>query len=350
MDAEATSPPIIAIEPPTLAAHLPGDSLPSGVPATATSTNTATAAVSGTVLGGTVPDGIMPPAAVNVLPPSAATIAVTGDSFENHGGLGRGRGRGRGRGGGGRGGRQAGAKNYRNGILIDIIDELRPFGNNMWELVAQRYKELSEEDVLRDVKDLKDHWVKKLCNNFKKPTGRTGDAGDRINRCIVIEREIQAQTEAGVLGASSGEDGANDDADSSGVDDLYFSGRDNEDEDDGFDVLGRTTSGTAGGGLTTAESDLTGSGSTQQKSSDTRRSRSRSATPVITRISGGKTKNSSNRDRASVTRSIQDLTTLMSERMRGNNDNDANITTTMQMMQQSQMQMQMQLVEMQKQG
>ena len=56
MDAEATSPPIIAIEPPTLAAHLPGDSLPPGGPATATSTNTAAAAVSGTVLGGTVPD------------------------------------------------------------------------------------------------------------------------------------------------------------------------------------------------------------------------------------------------------------------------------------------------------
>jgi hypothetical protein len=42
-----------------------------------------------------------------------------------------GRGRGRGRGGGGRGGRPVGAKNYKNGLLVDIIDELRPFGNNM---------------------------------------------------------------------------------------------------------------------------------------------------------------------------------------------------------------------------
>ena len=216
MDTDATSPPTIASVPPTLVALLPGDSLPSRVPAAAASSTTAAPAVSGTVPGGTVPGGIMPRAAVNVLPPVAATIAVTGDSFKD-----RGRG-----GGGGHGGRQAGAKNYRNGILIDIIDELRPFGNNMWELVAQRYKELSGEDVLRDVKDLKDHWVKKLCNNFKKPTGRTGDAGDRINRCIVIERNIQAQNEAGVMGASSGEeDGANEDADSSGLDDLSFSGR-----------------------------------------------------------------------------------------------------------------------------
>jgi len=307
-------------------------------------------------------------------PPVAATIAVTGGSSFDVPPPPRmppGRGRGRGRGGGGRGGRPVGAKNYKNGLLVDIIDELRPFGNNMWELVAQRYKEGSGEDVLRDVKDIKDHWVKKLCNNFKKPTGRTGDAGDRINRCIVIERNIQAQNEAGVMGASSGEeDGANEDADSSGLDDLSFSGRDNEDEDDGLDV-GRTAStmptafstagsafgtagmafGTGGGGLTTAESDLTESGSTKQKSSDARRPRSRSATPVITSVSGGKTKNSSNRDRASVTKSIQELTTVMSERMRGNsgNNNDG-MTATMQMMQQSQMQMQMQLVEMNKQG
>ena len=132
----------------------------------------------------------------------------------------RGRGRGPGRGGGhgrghsgrgsttGRGGRQSGVRNYRNAILIDIIDDVRPIGNNGWELVAQRYLEASGEDDPREVKDLKAHWVNKLCNNFKKPTGRTGEAGGCINRCIEIEHQIQIQiqTDAAIYGALSGEE------------------------------------------------------------------------------------------------------------------------------------------------
>jgi hypothetical protein len=48
--------------------------------------------------------------------------------------------------------------------------------------------------------------VRKLCNNFKKPTGATGENGDRIQRCIEIERRIQGKTSSGILGASSGEE------------------------------------------------------------------------------------------------------------------------------------------------
>ena len=78
-------------------------------------------------------------------------------------------------------------RNYRNAILIDIIDDIHPICNNHWELVLQRYLEASGEDDPREVKDLKAHRVNKLRNNFKKPTGRTSEMGDRINICIKIE-------------------------------------------------------------------------------------------------------------------------------------------------------------------
>jgi hypothetical protein len=68
--------------------------------------------------------------------------------------------------------------------------------------------------------------------------------------------------------------------------------------------------------------------------------------------SGGKTKNSSNRDCTSVAKSIQSLTSVMADRIAsgGNNEMGGFATMQLQMMQQSQMQMQMQLVEMKEQG
>ena len=48
--------------------------------------------------------------------------------------------------------------------------------------------------------------MQKLCNNYKKPAGVTGEIDDRINRCIEIDRRIQQSTNLGMLGASSGED------------------------------------------------------------------------------------------------------------------------------------------------
>jgi hypothetical protein len=65
--------------------------------------------------------------------------------------------------------------------------------------------------------------VKKLCNNFKKPTGRTGENGDRIARCIEIERRIQEAANAAILGVSSAE-----------------SEHEDEDEDDDIEAIGRS--------------------------------------------------------------------------------------------------------------
>ncbi len=47
--------------------------------------------------------------------------------------------------------------------------------------------------------------MRKLCNNFKKPTGRPGDNLDRIFHCLKIECQIQHKANAAILGATSGE-------------------------------------------------------------------------------------------------------------------------------------------------
>ena len=105
----------------------------------------------------------------------------------------------------GRRGRAAGIKNYKNDVLIPIIERLLPQGTEGWRQVATAYHSASRESDVRDAEALRDNWVKKLCNNFKKPTGRTGENGDRIARCIAIERRIQDAANAAILGVSSAE-------------------------------------------------------------------------------------------------------------------------------------------------
>ena len=66
-------------------------------------------------------------------------------------------------------------------------------GAEGWHLVALTYKEESKEEVLRLEDDIKKNCVKKLCNHFKEPTGRTGqDIKDRVARCISINCKIRA--------------------------------------------------------------------------------------------------------------------------------------------------------------
>ena len=73
-----------------------------------------------------------------------------------------------------------------------------------WSLLPTKK---SGEANLRSEDDLKRNWVRKLCNNMKKPTGRSGDGQtDRINRCIEIQRMILDKTSSGILGASSEDD------------------------------------------------------------------------------------------------------------------------------------------------
>jgi len=99
--------------------------------------------------------------------------------------------------------RRKGSVNYKNEALIKIIEGIMPNGEYGWDAVATAYQKVSNEEASRDTADLKKHWMRNLCNNMKKPTGGTGERGDRINRCIAIERKIMEKTNSGLLGFSS---------------------------------------------------------------------------------------------------------------------------------------------------
>ena len=102
-------------------------------------------------------------------------------------------------------GRPIGAPNYNNNILIQVVELYLPQGLEAWRAVAIAYQRESMEAVLRRGEDVRDNWNKKLCNRMMKPTGKPGVNNDRIFRCIEIERRIQDEAAAAILGAESAE-------------------------------------------------------------------------------------------------------------------------------------------------
>ena len=73
---------------------------------------------------------------------------------------------------GGRGGRVGGVPNYRNEILIEIVERHLPQGLEAWREVARQYQIETHELTLRRGEDLRDNWNKKLCNRMQKMTGK----------------------------------------------------------------------------------------------------------------------------------------------------------------------------------
>ena len=106
---------------------------------------------------------------------------------------------------GGCGGRSGGVSNYRNNILIEVVKLYLPQGLEAWRAVALAYQRESMEAVLCRGEDLRDNWNKKLCNRMQKLTSKPGENTHRIFRCIEIERRIQDEAAAAILGAESAE-------------------------------------------------------------------------------------------------------------------------------------------------
>ena len=85
-------------------------------------------------------------------------------------------------------GRSSGTPNYRNDVLINIVEQQLPQGLEAWRNVACLYQNASKENELRRGEDIRDNWVRKLC--------KSGDLTDRIYRCLAIERWIQRRASA----------------------------------------------------------------------------------------------------------------------------------------------------------
>jgi hypothetical protein len=99
-----------------------------------------------------------------------------------------------------------GSANYKNDLPIDIVAKILLNGEYGWQTVAIAYQEQSKENILCDSAEMKKHWIRTLCNGMKKPTGRTGEVGDRIHQCMGIEKKIMQKTHSGIMGFSSSED------------------------------------------------------------------------------------------------------------------------------------------------
>jgi len=69
-------------------------------------------------------------------------------------------------------GRRVGAKKYRTKEMLDVIERVLPVGADSWKVAASLYQDASGEPNLRDYADFKKHFIVKLCDGNRKPTGR----------------------------------------------------------------------------------------------------------------------------------------------------------------------------------
>jgi hypothetical protein len=70
--------------------------------------------------------------------------------------------------------------------------------------VARLYQLHTGELVVREYDDVKQHWIEKCCNKFKKPTGNPGDPKrDMILRCQRIQEQIHEKSSSLILGVDS---------------------------------------------------------------------------------------------------------------------------------------------------
>ena len=76
-----------------------------------------------------------------------------------------------------------------------------------WEQVATLYKQKSGEAELRDKDDVKRHWNEKMCNKFKKPTGKDSATNDFIHLCQRVQLRVLKRCESSLMGeVDSGSD------------------------------------------------------------------------------------------------------------------------------------------------
>ena len=89
-------------------------------------------------------------------------------------------------------GKRAGTPNYKNEILLNLIEYYLPAGTEQWKIVAQRYQEMSKEVNLRDHDDIKRHFNDKLCKKNQRQTGINNKSGPLplVAKAQDIQRKI----------------------------------------------------------------------------------------------------------------------------------------------------------------
>ena len=98
--------------------------------------------------------------------------------------------------------RTKGAKSYKNPLLLNLIEAIKPSGQLGWLEVGTRYKAASGEEELRDWQDIRRHFLEKLCDNHRAPTGSSGPA-NLTRRAQEVYAAIENHNSAGAYGGNS---------------------------------------------------------------------------------------------------------------------------------------------------
>jgi hypothetical protein len=98
-----------------------------------------------------------------------------------------------------------GKPNYNRDLVLEAVATERPKSAAGWKKTAELYQELSREDIVRDYDDLKKHFVKKMCKENVKPTGRSSP-DPKTAEAQRLYRDLENDAAVGVLGESDSED------------------------------------------------------------------------------------------------------------------------------------------------
>ena len=112
-------------------------------------------------------------------------------------------------------GRAVGVPNYKNELLINVVEAVLPNCAALWAIVAKRYQEASGELNLRDSQDIRRHFQthRSLCNNGRKITGSAAPQPS-VARCQSIWRKILAKSAALSAGGKDTDASDSEDTDS----------------------------------------------------------------------------------------------------------------------------------------
>ena len=88
-------------------------------------------------------------------------------------------------------GKKHGTPNYKNDMLLNVIEAILPAGSEQWKTVASRYQIISGESTVRNHDDIRRYYMAKLCKNCKRQTGLNNKSAPTaiVARAQEIERK-----------------------------------------------------------------------------------------------------------------------------------------------------------------
>jgi hypothetical protein len=119
-------------------------------------------------------------------------------------------------------GKRAGTPNYKNELLLNVVELVLPSGAEQWKIVAQRYQQSSGEAFLRFYDDVRIHFNEKLCKKNQRQTGINNKSAPLpyVARAQEIQRKILINEAAMNLGGDNENDEDDDDDDDDDDEDV----------------------------------------------------------------------------------------------------------------------------------